>query len=552
MNQNSRLGKKLISAVFLFFSLIILALLIGSFLFHNREIDNLCKDRASRLTKAASELIDGDYVRQLSDAVSTNEYQTLREEAVQKDDADSIITYLKEKDLYSGYENCTDILLQLCDPLDGEYLYVQNLEGNDVMFLFDSHKTILNLGLRDIPVEGPEGQTSNAGYAPTIKKYDSGWLCTGANPIVSSDNKNVAVVGVRLYMNGLLKRRRNFQLIMFILSIGVLFTAAIFGFFYIKKTVSDPIFVLAQNVSIFGATDEDDLPSQVVQVTTPRQDEIGDLYRDIRQMQLGIIRYMENLRSATEEKERMDTELNIATRIQASMLPTTFPAFPDRDEFDVYALMKPAKGVAGDFYDFFLTDDDHLAVLIADVSGKGIPASLFMMMAKIVITNIAQREELPHKVLERSNAVLSVNNDEDMFVTVWLGILTISTGHVVASNAGHEYPAMQNDQGVFELFHDKHGLVLGGMAGLKYKDYEFDLKKGQTLFLYTDGVPEATTAENEQFGTDRMVEALNLHPESNPRDLVHFMLRTVDDFDGDVPQFDDITMVALRYNGPAG
>ena len=143
-----------------------------------------------------------------------------------------------------------------------------------------------------------------------------------------------------------------------------------------------------------------------------------------------------------------------------------------------------------------------------------------------------------------------MNNDADMFVTVWFGIITISTGHVVASNAGHEYPVLQNEDGVYELFRDRHGFVLGGMDGLHFRDYEFDLTKGQTLFLYTDGVPEATTAQNEQFGTERMIEALNRKQTADPQELVHYMLRTVDDFDGDVPQFDDITMLAIRYKGP--
>ena len=347
-----------------------------------------------------------------------------------------------------------------------------------------------------------------------------------------------------------------YMLVMILLSVAILIFMAFFGSLYIRKKVADPLSDLANEASSFGTQTDSEggnlsLEEQVVEVPERRDDEITDLYKDIRKMQLGIIQYMNNLTSATEEKERLGTELDIANRIQASMLPSTFPAFPDRDEFDVYALMKPAKSVAGDFYDFFLIDEDHLGVVMADVSGKGIPASLFMMMAKIIISNIAQMGIPPHQVLEMANERICMNNDEDMFVTVWFGIITISTGHVVAANAGHEYPVLQNEDGVYELFHDRHGFVLGGMSGLRYKDYEFDLNKGRTIFLYTDGVPEATTAENEQFGPVRMIEALNRKQDANPEELVHYMLRTVDDFDGDVPQFDDITMLAIRYNGPA-
>ena len=352
-------------------------------------------------------------------------------------------------------------------------------------------------------------------------------------------------------MDEVMKTRNLFVLGMVTLSIAILALATFFGSIFIRRMVSDPISDLAQKAGAFGRQEtKKDLMAQVIEVPARRDDEILDLYLNVRDMQLGILRYMDNLTAATEEKERIGTELDIANRIQASMLPNTFPAFPDRHEFEVYALMKPAKAVAGDFYDFFLIDDDHLGIIMADVSGKGIPASLFMMMSKIVIANIAQLGILPHEVLEQANNRICLNNDANMFVTVWFGIMTLSTGNVIASNAGHEFPVLQNKDGAFELLHDRHGFVLGGLEGVRYRDYEFDLDPGQTLFLYTDGVPEATTAENEQFGTDRMIEALNRKKGANPQELVHYMLRTVDDFDGDVPQFDDITMLALRYIGP--
>ena len=196
----------------------------------------------------------------------------------------------------------------------------------------------------------------------------------------------------------------------------------------------------------------------------------------------------------TAEKERIGTELALATRIQADMLPNIFPAFPDRTDFDIYATMDPAKEVGGDFYDFFLIDDDHLCMVMADVSGKGVPAALFMMASKIILRNNAMMGKSPAKILGPTNAICS-NNQEEMFVTVWLGILEISTGKLTAANAGHEYPVMKRPDGRFELLKDKHGFVVGGMEGVKYKDYELQLEPGAKLFLYTDGVPEATDAQ---------------------------------------------------------
>jgi sigma-B regulation protein RsbU (phosphoserine phosphatase) len=208
--------------------------------------------------------------------------------------------------------------------------------------------------------------------------------------------------------------------------------------------------------------------------------------------------------------------------------------------------MTPAKEVGGDFYDFFLIDNDHLGIVMADVSGKGVPAALFMMMSKILVNNYAMMGESPAKVLEQVNAQICKNNEEEMFVTVWFGVLEISTGKITAANAGHEYPIVKKADGSFELFKDKHGFVIGGMEGMRYKEYEFTLEKGGSLFLYTDGVAEATNAGNELFGTDRMLEALNTEPEAAPEKLLSNMQKAVDDFVGDAPQFDDLTMLSVK------
>ena len=208
--------------------------------------------------------------------------------------------------------------------------------------------------------------------------------------------------------------------------------------------------------------------------------------------------------------------------------------------------MTPAKEVGGDFYDFFLIDDDHLALVMADVSGKGVPAALFMMMSKNLVSNFTLMGGGPAKVLERVNRTICQNNENDMFVTVWLGILTISTGTVVAANAGHEYPIIKKANGEFEVFKDKHGFVIGGMDGVKYREYEFTLEKEDILYLYTDGVPEATNAQNEMFGLERLTQALNASPTTELKDLLTHVKTSVDHFVGEAPQFDDLTMLAVR------
>ena len=248
------------------------------------------------------------------------------------------------------------------------------------------------------------------------------------------------------------------------------------------------------------------------------------------------------------EASRMNTELSMATRIQADMLPSIFPAFPERPEFDVFASMNPAKEVGGDFYDFFLIDADHLGLVIADVSGKGVPAALFMMASKILIQNYAMMKRNPKEALEAANHQICQSNREDMFVTVWLGILDLQSGLLTAANAGHEYPVLKMPDGKFELYKDRHGLVIGAMDGLKYKEYEIQLEKGSMVFLYTDGVAEATNAENELFGTDRLLEALNGSDIETPESALESVDRAVNEFVKEAPQFDDLTMLCIRYN----
>ena len=261
--------------------------------------------------------------------------------------------------------------------------------------------------------------------------------------------------------------------------------------------------------------------------------------------------YIRQITEITAEKERIGTELALATRIQADMLPNTYPAFPDRKEFDIYASMDPAREVGGDFYDYFLVDDDHLCMLIADVSGKGIPAALFMMASRIILASYAKQGKSPAEILRSTNDAICQNNREEMFVTVWLGILEISTGRLTAANAGHEYPVVMEPGGRFELYKDPHGFVIGGMADMKYRDYELQLTPGSRLFLYTDGVPEATGAENQLFGNARMLEALNADPGASPEEMLRNVRRAVDSFVQDKEQFDDLTMLGFEYKGAA-
>ena len=243
------------------------------------------------------------------------------------------------------------------------------------------------------------------------------------------------------------------------------------------------------------------------------------------------------------------TELRMASNIQESMLPHVFPPFPERTEFELYAGMNPAREVGGDFYDFLMIDDNHLAVLIADVSGKGVPASLFMMSTKNLINYRTRQGGTPAEILTDVNAHVARDNESSMFVTVWMGILDLSTGVLTCTNAGHEYPAVRGSDGVFRIFRDKHGLMLGAMPKVKYRDYELMLSPGDKVFVYTDGVPEANNPNEELYGMNRLETALNRLADKSPEEILSGVREDVDSFVNGAKQFDDLTMLCLEYKG---
>ena len=310
-----------------------------------------------------------------------------------------------------------------------------------------------------------------------------------------------------------------------------------------------PLRKVQKNIRQYKETKESEPVRQSLSKIKSRN-EIGQLAEDVTDLTAEMDDYLNKIASITAEKERIGVELSLASRIQASTLPNVFPPFPERSEFDIYASMTPAKEVGGDFYDFFLIDDDHLALLIADVSGTGIPAALFMMVSMIMFQNMALPGITPSQLLKTVNDKLCSNNPEEMFVSVWLGILEISTGKLTAANAGHEYPVIKRPGREFELLKDRHGFVIGGMEGMIYTDYEVDLEPGSKVFLYTDGLPEATDADGGMFGLERMVEALNRTPDTNPEETLKNMTGAVNDFVKDAEQFDDLTMMCMSYDGP--
>ena len=283
------------------------------------------------------------------------------------------------------------------------------------------------------------------------------------------------------------------------------------------------------------------------QAKVSSNDEIGDLAMHFNEMTASLQAYIADLANVTTEKERIGAELSIAAQIQADMLPKIIPPYMNHEAFDIAATMTPAKEVAGDFYDFFMIDDDHLALVMADVSGKGVPAALFMVIAKTLIKNRAMMGGTPGSILYDVNNQLCEGNDSSLFVTVWLGILELSTGYVSASNAGHEFPAVREPGGTYKLFETEPNPALAVMPGMEFTEGGFQLEHLDMLYLYTDGVTEATNINRELYGTDRMLDELNKTAGAPANGVLDIMNRSVKEFAGKAPQFDDVTMLCLQY-----
>lgn len=315
---------------------------------------------------------------------------------------------------------------------------------------------------------------------------------------------------------------------------GMLFIVV---YFLIKKLVVDNMVKINKSLAMITGGNLD----TVVNVRT--NEEFASLSDDINSTVVTLKHYI------AEAAARIDRELEFARSIQHSAIPTVFPPYPGHSEFDIYATMDTAKEVGGDFYDFYFVGENRLGFLIADVSGKGIPAAMFMMTAKTIIKGYAESGKPVDEVFTTANEKLCESNDAGMFVTAWMGVLDTVTGKVEFANAGHNPPLVRHAGGGFEYLRSKPCFILAGMDGIKYRKNEFTLAPGDEIYLYTDGVTEATDSENNLYGEERLLALLNSMGDLSGEEICRAVKADMDAFVGDAPQFDDITMLYLKYNG---
>ena len=378
----------------------------------------------------------------------------------------------------------------------------------------------------------------------------NGWIATNYVKLYDKEGNFIAYVTGDIYINDFVKSvARNFIFFLLALLMLVILTAVIISF-VAKRNIIDPINLLAE--SAYEYTKRDKTAEEVTETFFENRSmgaslEMDTLGRTLSDMEKDINETMRRIREMTSEKERLSAEMSLATNIQAGVLKTDFPAYPDRHEFDIFASMTPAKEVGGDLYDFFLIDDDHLCMVVGDVAGKSVPAALFMMITTIIIRNVATMEKSVSQIMKKTNQQLCRNNKEFLFVTVWLGVYTISERKLTFANAGHENPVIfRKSEGEFEFYITKHDPPLGIDEDMEFSEDTVDLAPGDKFFVYTDGVVEVTRGDDVLYGNQRLLSCLNANASLQVKELLGVVEGDVGKFIEGAPQFDDLTMLCLE------
>ena len=405
---------------------------------------------------------------------------------------------------------------------------VSSLENKDAAYIEN---------LRIVLEEGKE-------YSSFSYKKEGGHITT-ATPLYNSSGKVCAIMSIVKPMNEVKEYKQKYlrSIIISAIILTLLFIVLYALFLFLR--VIRPILLITYETSHF-AEHHGGLSGLLKQIHT--RDEIGTLAKSIEKMSLDMSKYIEDLTHATAEKERLGAELNFATQIQAEMLPRVFPPYKNHPEVELYACMTPAKEVGGDFYDFYLIDDDHFGMVVGDVSGKGVPAALFMVITKTLLKDACAHSINPAEIFERVNTILCEGNESGLFVTCWMGILTLSTGELNFANAGHTAPIIKTN-GQIKYLSSKPNLMLAAMDGIQYTNNTLKMNKGDRLFIYTDGITEATNEYDELYGENRLLKILSSvqDKEKSPRDILDIVRNDLDDFVLEAPQFDDITMLSMIY-----
>lgn len=566
-NKNGNIRRSLDKKAFLITMLLTLGIgitmLIAGFALYIIGVSNEYYINTWNLANAEAAVLDQKDYRDLCDEI-IEIYDSLPEEVRKGEQDEAYLAHFAHlrDDRFRGLQEAMHSLQRRNGPMNS-FIVAIDEKTNRMIYLVDADQDEETICLPgsweqyeqhevELLVHGfqPSGLERRQGIADPIqatftfhKPY--GRRCTAGATLYTTD-KYTVMVCVDEKLQPVVETGRMFLAEYVTLLLIVTLIASYIGMSLMKRAMVNPIDRMAKAARKYEkSSDKLSGKRYFDKLDINTGDEIERLASTLTKMEESLGVYMTDLTEAAAEKERINTELSLAAAIQRSMLTTEFP---ERNEFRMYASMEPAKEVGGDFYDVIVIDDDHLAIEIADVSDKGIPAALFMMATKIMIADGLKDCSSPAKLLSEINEKICAGNEEEMFVTVWLGILEISTGKITASNAGHEYPIIIHADGSAELLRDKHGFVIGGLPGMTYTDYEIRLDSGDKLFLYTDGASEAASLQNELLGTKRIMTAIEkAGPGISPEETTLAVRQIIREFTVGAEQFDDLTMLCLEY-----
>lgn len=538
---------KLLAAIVLMLLTVSTVLILVSYFTYRNAMNEHYETLGGNIARTALSLLDEEEMKGYAAGVADLGPQSLPEE-------ESAAVMARP-----GYQAVLETFRRIKESNDVLYLYMIYPEAEGSYFLFDTDQSAeaCPYGYFMPYYEGSFDAFVNDFLAGNevpaiISDEEYGWIITTITPCKTAAGELLGYVCADISMDQVVMDRQLYLRDTLLILAGITVAFAAGSYLLFSVIFVRPVKRLAAAASEFvssGEGEDGQLSSSISSLSVRSRDELGMLCGALKGMEQNILDYIENLKTVTADRERIGAELDVATHIQKSMLPCIFPAFPDRKEFDIYAAMDPAKEVGGDFYDFFMVDATHLAVVMADVSGKGVPAALFMVIGKTLIKDHTLPGRDLGEVFSEVNRLLCEANSEGLFITAFEGVLDLVTGELRYVNAGHEMPFVSRD-GRFEAQKIRPGFVLAGMEGIRYRAGSLTLRPGDKLFQYTDGVTEATDADNKLYGMERLSAALNAHAAESPQRICAAVRADIDAFVREAPQFDDITMLCLEYRQP--
>ena len=545
---------RMVSRILSIFVLISLFMSLGLYL---TEMIAQLATSAVLMTNSAYTTLDQtfDLEKLASDVLEV--YRSIPEEVRKNQDSAEYRAYFSELEKDSKYSMLESVLGQFRDTANVADVYMEVFD--------DDTKT----GIYFAEPDRSEYRVWMGEYEEVDQKYvkklmesslenpfyaffpDSGSIVMTSGIMLNTDNDIQIGLMADTDIKDIVKKAGQFALVYIIFIAIIGFIIGFIATKMVKRSIVLPINKLAEAAKEYVSDKKEgsDNKNHFEDLKIDTGDEIEILYYMMTDMEKDLNDYEKNLQSITAERERIGAEIEIATAIQQSMLENVAPNFVGKKEYDLYAAMSPAREVGGDFYDFFMVDDDHLAILIADVSDKGVGSAFFMAISKTLVKTYAKMVMNPTDVIAKVDRQISEKNDAGLFVTLWMAVIDLNTGHVNACNAGHDYPAIMKNGEDFVVEKTPHGPPVAFIPGMEFLGMEFDMKPGDRIFLYTDGLNEAKRSDDERFGTDRMLEVLNAHKDVDNETMIHLMREAVDEFAGDEPQFDDMTMLGFTFKG---